>query len=279
MNKAPSAFVSRIIDSSAVDGPGNRTTVLFGDCRADRDDGRSPEASGIRSGVESVAHGEMHSGLEDTGRCDGALYGGCGTCSKAGPAGQAAQWMTAGQIAERIAKNRPFIRGITSSGANCTLYEEVLLQLFRLTGRMELTNLIHSGGEYDFFADRALLDSSDGVILDIKAFDPAVYRTLTGEDNMLALQNAVRLASEGLLAEIRTVVIPDLLPNEQTVEGITRTLAPYLRVGRIRYRLILYRPVWRSCGANPTRLPVGHPLMGRLKSIAAKNGFSDIVTQ
>jgi pyruvate formate lyase activating enzyme len=280
--KEPIALVNKIIDQSAVDGPGNRTVVFFQGCNFNCGYCHNPETIGIcnRCGAcldVRPADAPVLSGGHL--RLDEAKCRGCGAEVPSGLRADtsAARPMTADEIASHIARNRPFIRGITCSGGECTLYADVMTRLFILTRRMGLTNLIDSNGSYDFFSDRALLDSADGVMLDIKAFDPQVHKALTGWDNILVLQNAVRLAAEGLLPEIRTVVIPGALPNEQTVDGITRTLAPYLRAGNIRYRLIRYNAAGVREGCQGLASP-DDALMARLKSIAAQNGFFDIVT-
>ena len=58
--------------------------------------------------------------------------------------------MTVEEVLLRIRQNLPFIRGITCSGGECTLYAGFMAELFAKTKAMGLTNLIDSNGILDF---------------------------------------------------------------------------------------------------------------------------------
>ncbi len=63
-------------------------------------------------------------------------------------------------------------------------------------------------------------------------------------ENDLVLKSLSFLASAGKLEEVRTVVVPDLLPNEDTVRRVCEKLSPHWRQGaRIGYKLIRFRPL------------------------------------
>ncbi|MEG1774630.1 MAG: YjjW family glycine radical enzyme activase, partial [Oscillospiraceae bacterium] len=277
----PTAPVNKIIDHSVVDGPGNRTAIFFQGCNFNCLYCHNPETIGVCSVCGECVAGCPVGALQrreeeilwDETRCCG-----CDACIKVCPhnASPRVRRMTAPQIAARIEKNRPFIRGITCSGGECTLSAEVMQQLFFLTHRMGLSNLIDSNGSYDFIANSALLELCDGVMLDVKAYDNPAHVALTGQDNRMVLRNAVELARRGKLPEIRTVVIPDALPNEQTVDKITRLLAPYQAMGAIRYKLIRFRPMGVRVSARNFCVP-DNALMERLRSLALHNGFSEVV--
>jgi len=77
----------------------------------------------------------------------------------------------------------------------------------------------------------------DGVMLDVKAFDCDAHKKLTGMSNEQVLKNAVYLAEHGKLEEIRTVIVPDQLPNEDTVFQITKIAEAVFRIkNKIRYK-------------------------------------------
>jgi len=184
---------------------------------------------------------------------------------------------TARQVMEEIRNDIPFIRGITVSGGECSLQRDFMLELFKLAKEQGLSTLADSNGSYDYTQDEELLQMCDGVMLDVKAFDRNAHIKLTGMDNEMVLKNAVFLAKLGKLEEIRTVIIPDYLPNKETVDSITKLLSPYLKEKSICYKLIAYRQFGvREPYKNEFKSPVTSEMQA-YKQIAIKNGFEDIV--
>ena len=178
---------------------------------------------------------------------------------------------------EQIAPDLPYIRGITVSGGECTLQRDFLAELFLLAKQQGLSTLIDSNGSYDFSQDAELMNVCDGVMLDVKAFDCDAHKKLTGMSNEQVLKNAVYLAEHGKLEEIRTVIVPDQLPNEDTVFQITKLLKPYLDKKQIRYKIIAYRQFGvRSPYDQIFRTPSSNEMM-KYKKIAEDNGFENII--
>lgn len=70
-----------------------------------------------------------------------------------------------------------------------------------------LTCLIDSNGNLGSRGWAQILPATDGVMLDVTAFEPARHRALTGQDNDRVLALARLLAQAGKLAEIRLLVI------------------------------------------------------------------------
>ena len=75
---------------------------------------------------------------------------------------------------------------------------------------------------------------------------------------------------------MRTVVIPDALPNEETVETVCRTLAPFLGETSIRYKLIQFRPMGVRGPAAEYQSPT-RPYMDTLAQRVRAHGFTDVV--
>lgn len=180
------APVNKIIDHSVVDGPGNRTAVFFQGCPFRCQYCHNPETmalcthcgacvSACPAGALSLREGKVH--------WEEALCVGCDSCLRACPhlSSPKVKEMTVEEILLRIQQNRPFIRGITCSGGECTLYAGFMAELFAKTKAMGLTNLIDSNGILDFSQADALLEHADGVMLDIKCFDRAGHIRLTGK--------------------------------------------------------------------------------------------------
>ena len=117
---------------------------------------------------------------------------------------------------------------------------------------------------------------TDGVMLDIKAFDAEDHKVITGRENELVLKNACYLASIGKLPEIRTVVVPGLFDAEKAVKNTVELLAPFLEKGNIRYKLIQYRPMGVRTEYAVYPMPED-AYMEKLKQLACSYGFTAVI--
>lgn len=275
-------YVNRVIDHSLVDGPGNRTAIFFQGCQFNCRYCHNPETlhrcvgcgrceAVCPVGALHLENGKMH--------WNAALCCGCDACIKACPNTSSPKITeyTPEALAEKVKANMPFIRGITCSGGECTMQAEFMAALFALTKPMGLSNLIDSNGTMDFAQNQWLLENADGVMLDIKCFDEEQHKMLTGQSNRMVLQNAVWLAERGLLPEVRTVIVPGLLPNEDTVDRVSRLLAPYQKAAPIRYKIIAYRPMGVRSEYSHYPTPTKAELAA-LKAAAEQNGMKTVVT-
>jgi pyruvate formate lyase activating enzyme len=212
MNGLP---VCRIIDSSCVDGPGNRSVVFLQGCNFNCTYCHNPETIDI-----------------------------CDACNTVCPASSSpkVQYLRLEHIAQHIEANLPFIRGVTFSGGECMLHANQLAPLCERLSKTVGSVLLDSNGSVDFSRHRDLLAACDGIMLDVKCFDEEAHRVLTGHTNKQVLENAVYLAGMGKLAELRTVVVPEILPNEETIAKTAALVALYLPPGAVvPYKLIKFR--------------------------------------
>lgn len=276
------APINRIIDHSVVDGPGNRTAVFFQGCPFRCTYCHNPETIHLcchcgvcvavcPAGALKIEQGRV---VWDAAKCCA-----CDACIKNCPnlSSPRVTEMTVEQVLARVEKNRPFIRGITCSGGECTRYADFMTALFAETKKLGLSNLIDSNGSLDFSQNPALMEHADGVMLDIKCYDREAHIALTGTDNDLVLKNARWLAERGLLPEVRTVVVPGVLPNEQTVEAVSCLLAPYQEKAPIRYKLIAFRPMGVRPAYRGYAVPNAAAMEG-LAELARRCGMADVVT-
>lgn len=301
---AVEALVNKIIPFSSVDGPGNRTAIFLQGCNFDCRYCHNPETihlcvgCGACVGVCPTGALTWVDGPEDLSRvrhADGAwqqehwhgkghvVYDPdkcvfCDACIKTCPHGSSPRIrrMTAEQVMAQVRKQIPYIRGITVSGGECTRQRDFLVELFTLARAEKLNCLLDSNGSWDFAADPELMAVTDGVMLDIKAFDPEDHRTVTGCDNEMVLRNACYLASIGKLPEIRTVVVPGLFDAEAVVNNTTQMLAPYLEQGSIRYKLIKYRPFGVRADYAVYPMPEDEH-MEYLKQLVVSQGFTAVI--
>jgi pyruvate formate lyase activating enzyme len=170
----------------------------------------------------------------------------------------------------------PFIRGITVSGGECTLYPEFLCRLGELARSRSLSFFLDSNGGYDFSKDPALLAHTDKVMLDVKADpdNPDEYRRVSGNDGALVSAGLDFLAKAGKLWEIRTVASPGLFDAPAVVDKLCRRIAG--ADPPVQYKLIRYRPIGvRPEAAAALRQP-GEDLMNTLARICAEHGVKAV---
>lgn len=274
--------VNRIIPFSSVDGVGNRTAIFLQGCNIDCKYCHNPETRGLcvscgtcvkSCPARALATSEDGKTLFFSEKCVE-----CDTCIKVCPNSSSPRTreMTADEVYAEVKKQIPFIRGITVSGGECMLYPEFLLKLFILAKKDGLGTLIDSNGTISFREYPDLLEVTDGVMLDIKAFDEEAHRRITGSSNKNVLNNAAYLAKLGKLEEVRIVVVQELYEVRKSVAGIADFLADYRKKKEIRIKLIAYRPMGVREEYSHYRIPSG-ALMEELADILRGRGFNQIV--
>lgn len=279
MTRAP---VNRIIDHSSVDGPGNRTVFFFQGCNFNCGYCHNPETINmcINCGecVPACPSGALTI-KENVVRFDPRKCRACDTCIKICKhnASPRVVFMTPEEGKKKLEQNRPFIRGVTVSGGECSLYRDFVFELFQYAKAMNLNTLMDSNGSYDFSKDPALMEVCDGVMLDVKCADDAAHRALTGRSNVQVMQNLDFLASKRKLEEVRTVVVPGALPSEETVRAVAAHLKPHWTAGMdIAYKLIRYRPMGVRAFYRDHATP-NDALMESLKEIVVEAGCPRVI--
>ena len=239
--KAP---VNRIIPFSNVDGPGNRTSVFFQGCPFNCLFCHNPETINLCRGcgvcVEKCPAGALSFDGEGRVVWDGAKCVQCDTCIKVCPhdASPKIRWMTVEDVLCEIRRAAPYIEGITTSGGECTLQNEFLIELFTEVRKFGKTCLIDSNGSFDFEADPRVLAVSEGVMLDVKAVEKGWNDRLISYPRDRVLKNLDYLLRVGKLYEVRTLIFPGRdRENEETV----RYVAEHIGDGCF-YKIIRYRP-------------------------------------
>lgn len=241
--------VNRIIPFSSVDGPGNRTAVFLQGCNINCKYCHNPETRRLCIGcgicVENCPAGALTKGEKGEILFDRTRCVQCDTCIHVCPHDSSPRTvrMTPGEVYEQVRKQIPFIRGLTVSGGECMLYPDFLRELFILAGQDGLSTMIDSNGTVPFQEHPELLEVTDGVMLDIKAFADEEHRRVTDAGNETVLANAEYLAQRKKLFEVRCVIVPDLYDTEKSIRGMAAFLAPLLQIQEFRIKLIAYRPM------------------------------------
>lgn len=276
------AIVNKIIPFSSVDGPGNRTSIFLQGCNMDCKYCHNPETRGVcihckacvpgcpTKALSVNEKGKVEYDLTKCIHCDRCIH----TCLY--DSSPKVRNLTVEQTYQYVKKQIPFVRGITVSGGECMLYPTFLEELFTLAKQDGLSTLIDSNGSILFSEHPALLEVTDGVMLDIKAFFPEDHKHVTGTDNAMVLENARFLGGCGKLYEVRCVIVPNLYDAKENIRAMSKFLAPLLLIHDIRIKLIAYRPMgvreeYKSY-ATPTQ-----EYLQELEQILREDGFSDII--
>ena len=275
------AVVNRIIPFSSVDGPGNRTAIFLQGCNIDCKYCHNPETRGMCTNCGlCVSKCQVGALTTKEGRVDfePSRCVQCDTCIHICPHDSSPRTclMSPSEVYEKVKKQIPYIRGISVSGGECMLRPDFLTELFCLAKKDGLGTLIDSNGTIDFEKYQRLLEVTDGVMLDIKAFDESEHIKVTGASNEMVLKNAIYLAKIGKLYEVRAVIVPDLYDTERSIRQIGDFLSPYLIYGDIRIKIIAYRPMGVREQYSHYQVP-DKEYLSFLADILREKGFNNII--
>lgn len=273
-------IVNKIIPFSSVDGPGNRTAVFLQGCNFNCLYCHNPETIGLclhcgsclpycKTGALGLVDGRVQYDPDPCVLCDQ-----CFTHCPHGSSPRVRE-MTVEQVMTRVKRQIPFIRGITVSGGECTRQRDFLLELLTAAKAEGLHTLLDSNGSYRFREDPELMAVTDGVMLDVKAWDEQEHLALTGQSNRPVLENLRWLAGEGKLTEVRTVVVPELFDSRETVEQVSAVLRDTGSL-ETRYKIIRFRPDGVRQQYRDLKSPSADQLEA-LRALADAYGLEDTV--
>ena len=259
MAEAMTGVVFDIREWTVHDGPGLRTTVFLKGCPlrcawCHNPEGMHPEPELMWYDVRCIAAREcldvcpanaLELGLQgmiiDRSRCDG-----CGKCAEACPSA-ALEVIGIGispeLLMQEIIKDSVFYQtsggGVTFSGGEPVLqagFLEIALPICKAAG---IHVALDSCGALPWKTYQRLLGWVDLVLLDLKIMDPQRHKWATGIDNRLILDNARRLAAEGIRMWIRTPVIPGYTQEPANIRAIGEFIRLYLTTVE-RWDLLAY---------------------------------------
>lgn len=272
-------IINKIIPFSSVDGPGNRTAIFFQGCNLNCKYCHNPETinSCINCGkcrdvcpknLISIKEGNISWDYKECINCDSCIK----ICENGStPKTRKFHYK---ELIDEIKENMPFITGITTSGGECTLQHEFISKVFKEAKDLGLSTFLDSNGYKDFRDMEELLNYTDKVMLDIKAYDEEEHINLTLKSNKTILDNAIYLGNMNKLYEIRTVIVPEVLNNKYTVDKVSKLIGSM--DGNIRYKLIKYRPLGVRTDLIKSYVPRDE-YMEELRDIAINNGCNDVV--
>ena len=142
------------------------------------------------------------------------------------------QKITANELFEKVWKYRSYwgktheTGGVTVSGGEPLLQMPFVLEFFKLLKERAVHTAIDTSGQ-PFSKDSdfievfdELLKYTDLVILDIKAFNEELHKSLTGHSNENILAMARYLSDKGIPMWIRHVLVPDVTDSSDELTAI-----------------------------------------------------------
>ena len=270
--------VNRILEYSLVDGPGNRTVIFLQGWNIACHYCHNPETQKIclncgvciESCPPKALSMENEMVVWNEERCIG-----CDACISvcSHQSSPKVKWMTVSQIMGKVSSSMPFIRGITVSGGECSLYMDFLIKLFQACKEKNLSCLMDCNGTIPVW-NHQVMDYCDGVMLDVKAWSGECFRALTGGTNDVLRENLQRIAALGKLTEIRIVCVEGEVDAEECICGIADTLGMD-EIKKTLLKLIRFRPVGVRGGWERKPIPTVS-YMEKLSSLAEERGFIDV---
>jgi pyruvate formate lyase activating enzyme len=185
------ALVADIVDTSCVDGPGNRYVVFLQGCTFNCLACHNPHTIDRRPSSST-------------------------------------EWMDVADLHADIASKASFLSGITVSGGEPTLQWAAVHELFdRLAAdpkTARLTRLVDSNGDTDSQVWHVLATSMHGAMIDLKALDPDIHQLLTGRSNTRVLAAIRQLAALDRLTEVRLLIVPGVNDAPEQLAATARWL-------------------------------------------------------
>ena len=160
---------------------------------------------------------------------------------------------TVDEVMAEIEKYRAFITiaggGVTVTGGEPLLQSAFTGEILRRCGEAGLHTALDTSGFLGARASDELLADTDLVLLDIKSFDIAAYRHLTGGELAPTLNFATRLDRLGVPMWIRYVLVPGWTDDTESVDGLADFVAglgtvdrvdvlPFHRLGAAKYEAL-----------------------------------------
>ena len=240
------APINKIIDFSTVDGIGLRTSVFFQGCNISCLYCHNPETNHLCNNCGVCVDACQNHALSI--RDSKVIWNKdlCISCDKCisickNHASPKIMYLTPMEVFDSVKRNLPFIRGITASGGECMLYPEFLKELFMLAKESNLGTLLDSNGMVLYEDYEELMKYTDGVMLDIKAWDNEIYKRLTGSSNENVKRNLVYLAKKDKLSEIRIVYLDSYVDMIDILNGIKELIPD--KYENIKLKLITFRRI------------------------------------
>ena len=225
----PLLEIAGSLQSSAVDGPGNRYVIFLQGCNFDCVACHNPTTIGrcdaCGACVDACPHGALSFPEVGVVAYEEAACDHCRACVAPCPidSDPAIRVVSAEAVVDEIRSVAGFLSGVTVTGGEPTMQLDALVALFTAIkadpGLRRLTTLVDSNGTLDRAGWERLLPVTDGAMIDLKAASPDLHERMTGHGNEPVKRSIELLAPTGKLAEVRLLVIEGVTDTDDELEA------------------------------------------------------------
>ncbi len=191
---------------------------------------------------------------------------------------------TAGDLVEELESYAPFLRitggGLTVSGGEPLLQPAFVEAIFGGARELGVHTALDTSGFLGKRASDRLLQLTDLTLLDIKSFDPATYRSVTGVSLRPTLDFARRLSAMRRPAWIRFVLVPGVTDAPANVAGVADFVATLANVERVEvlpfHKMGEYK--WAALGLPYTLEDIQPPSTAQVEEVRQVFRQRDLLT-
>ena len=261
-----SATVSKLLNYSCVDGPGNRMVLFLQGCNYRCKNCHNPQTIDMCNQCGDCVPSCPTQSLQLTTQnnkpfvvwnmstcteCDACLT----ACNKQST--PKTQQLTVADTLALIKDNLFFINGITITGGEATLQLPYIIALFQAIKSdptlQHLSCMIDSNGSLSITGWQSVLPYLDGAMIDLKAWNNTTHRWLTGRDNDRVLASIKWLSQHQKLYEVRLLQIPEITDYKQYIDDVAAYLITLNESTRIKLNAFQHHGVtgeslnWVTC--------------------------------
>jgi pyruvate formate lyase activating enzyme len=167
--------------------------------------------------------------------------------------------------------------GVTFTGGEPLLQAEFILEVSKLCKAKGITVAIDTAGYILNDTVKELLEYTDLVLLDIKNYDPIVYKAVTGVQLSPTLKFLDYLREKNIPTWVRYVLVPQLTDNMDSISKLSDHLDGYPNVEKIEllafHKMGEYK--WKELGLDYKLTNTEEPskeLMEQVMGILSSNG-------
>lgn len=179
------------------------------------------------------------------------------------------------ELVNTIKQYAPYIRGITVSGGEATLYSSYITELFKEVKKLGLTCYIDTNGIFNKENLKNLIEVTDKFLFDVKGINN--LSKVARKNIEFSFDNLKHLLELNKVEEVRTVCIKNYIDLENTVKEISNIIRDYndviYKLIRVHCRGLKKEQVLNIKDSIPSKKEVI-----KLENLAKSIGVRNVVT-